>query len=119
MLKKQLRRVKRHYGIRKRIIGTEERPRLCIKRSLKHLYAQIIDDTKGITLYSFSTMDKAFQAGMKKAPKKEASKQLGEFFAGKMKEKGITKIAFDRAGFKYHGRIQALADALRAGGVDF
>ncbi|MDD5216910.1 MAG: 50S ribosomal protein L18 [Candidatus Omnitrophica bacterium] len=112
-------RIRRHRRIRKKIIGTVERPRLVIHRSLKNLYAQAIDDTTSRTLVSFSTLDHAFQSAKPKKGKVEAAKILGALFGKILKEKGIQKIAFDRGGYLYHGRVKALADALREAGIEF
>jgi large subunit ribosomal protein L18 len=112
-------RVKRHGRFRKKISGTTERPRMVIHRSLKNIYVQVIDDTKAHTLCSFSTQDKGFQKGAAKATKVQQAQKLGAFFAGQMKEKGIKKVAFDRSGYKYHGRVKALADSLREAGIEF
>ena len=119
MKKKELGRIKRHRRIRKKLSGTAERPRLTINRSLNNIYVQVIDDLKAHTLYSFSTLDKDFLKSASKATKVQKSEKLGEYFAGKLKEKGIQKIAFDRGGYKYHGRIKALAESLRKSGIDF
>lgn len=120
MLKKEMNRIKRHRSIRKRILGTPDRPRLAVHRSLKNLYVQAIDDTQARTLFSFSTQDKNFSAAVKeKTTKSSRAEKLGQFFAKSLKEKGIQKVAFDRGGFQYHGRIKALADALRKGGIEF
>jgi len=119
MLKKDLRRLKRHGKIRKRMSGTPERPRLCVHRSLKSIYVQVVDDVATRTLFSFSTLDKEFQKSKPAKGKVAAASKLGEFFAGKLKERGITKVAFDRGGYLYHGRVKALADALRQGGIEF
>lgn len=119
MLKKELSRKKRHGSIRKKISGTPERPRLCVRRSLKNLYVQVIDDMKSITLAAASTRDKNFTGTDAKRKKSEAASQLGKYFAGQLKEKGILKIAFDRAGYQYHGRIKALAEAMREAGIQF
>jgi large subunit ribosomal protein L18 len=111
-------RKRRRAAIRKRLHGTAERPRLVVFRSLKHIYAQIIDDTTGRTLASASTKGKDFEsaAGDKKTAQSFAvGQQLGE----KAMAAGITRIAFDRAGYKYHGRVKALADGARKAGLDF
>lgn len=120
MLKKQLSRLKRHGKIRKRIFGTAERPRLSVRRSLKNIYAQVIDDISSVTLASASTMDKTFSSGKAKANgNKAAAEKMGKLLAEKLKTKGIQKIAFDRSGYLYHGRIKALADSLRKEGIQF
>ncbi len=115
---KEEKRLKRHGRIRRKIFGTSERPRLVVHRSLKNLYVQIIDDAKSHTLCSFSTNMKNFLASAPKA-KVEKAEKLGQFFAEQMKEKGIKKVAFDRGGYAYHGRIKALADSLRKAGIEF
>lgn len=119
MLTKELSRIGRHKSIRKRVQGTAERPRLSVHRSAKHIYVQVIDDVQGRTLFAFSTKDKTFDVAGKKMSKSDKSGKLGDAFAPKMKEKGIIKIAFDRSGYKYHGRIKALAEALRKAGIEF
>lgn len=116
--RKEQARLGRHRSIRKKIFGTPERPRLAVHRSLKELYVQVIDDTKSQTLLSFSTQNKAFVIEAK-GTKTEKAKKLGQFFSKRLLEKGIGKIAFDRGGYQYHGRIKALADALREGGLEF
>ena len=113
-------RIKRHKRIRKRIIGTKERPRLSIRRSINHLYAQIIDDTAGKTLVSVSTLSTDLKDSVKKsAGNVKGAIALGTAIAEKCKKEGITKVVFDRAGYLYHGRVKALADAARKGGLSF
>ena len=119
MLDKEAGRLKRHGRIRKKMFGTAERPRLNVHRSLKNLYLQVIDDTQSKTLCSFSTQDKDFVKKALKATKTEKAKNLGQLFGARLKEKGIKKIAFDRGGYQYHGRIKALADSLREAGIEF
>ena len=119
MLAKEIGRIKRHERIRKKILGTPERPRLSVHRSLKNMYVQIIDDTKAHTLCSFSTRDKEFDKTAPKKGKVSRSEKLGQFFAQRLKDKGIQKVAFDRGGYKYHGRVKALADSLRQAGIEF
>lgn len=109
-------RVKRHLKVRKKIFGTTERPRLAVYRSEKNIYAQIIDDVKGVTLVSASTLDKDFN-GI--GSNKEAAKAVGELIAKKAVEKGIKEVVFDRGGFVYHGRVQNLADGAREAGLQF
>ncbi|CAM6119000.1 unnamed protein product [Calypogeia fissa] len=111
----------RHRRIRKKLNGTAERPRLAVFRSNQHLYAQVIDDTKQHTLASSSTLKKSMREDlqMSAGPTIECARRVGEEIAKVCLEKGITKVAFDRGGFVYHGRIQALADAAREGGLDF
>lgn len=116
-------RLRRKKRIRKKIIGTPERPRLCVYKSLKHIYAQIIDDTIGHTLVAASSLSPEIREKIdelkKKGGKTEVARAVGELIAKKALEKGITKVVFDRGGFKYHGRIKALADAARAAGLQF
>lgn len=109
-------RIKRHQRVRKNISGTAERPRLNVFRSLNHIYAQIIDDTKGITLVSASTMDKEFK---EYGGNCEAAKAVGKMVAEKALEKGIKAVVFDRGGYVYHGRVASLAEGAREGGLDF
>ncbi len=120
MNQKEFGRQSRHARVRKKISGTPERPRLVVHRSARSLQAQVVDDLAQRTLISFSTWDKAFlKQAPKDADKKALAKNLGIFYAGKMKEKGIANICFDRGGYLYHGRIKALADGLREGGIQF
>ena len=110
-------RVRRHKRVRNKVSGTAECPRLAVFRSNKHMEAQIIDDTKGITLVSASTYEKGnkFENGSNV----EAAKLVGKVLAERALEKGITVVVFDRGGFLYHGRVQALADAAREAGLKF
>ena len=119
MLKRELGRMKRHQSIRKKIFGTAERPRLTVHRSLKNLYVQVIDDMAARTLFSFSTADKVLTQDKTKKNKVAAAGKLGQFYAPKLIEKGIRKVAFDRSGCLYHGRIKALAESLRKAGIEF
>ena len=112
-------RSKRKRRIRKKVAGSPERPRLTVFRSAKHIYAQVIDDTKGITLVHVSTMGKDLKSGASDKAKTDAAKLVGESIAKACKDKGIAKVVFDRNGYLYHGRIKALADAAREGGLDF
>jgi large subunit ribosomal protein L18 len=115
-------RKKRHNSLRKRIEGTAERPRLAIFRSAKHIYAQVIDDVQMKTLVATSDMvlDKAAEdQADKKTDKKVRAKQVGVAIAKKCQEKGIDKVVFDRAGYKYHGRVSALAAGAREAGLKF
>ena len=107
----------RHSRVRKKITGTSERPRLNVYRSDKHIYAQIIDDTTGSTLASASTLDKSLN--LTSTSNKEAAKSVGELVAKRAIEKNIVAVVFDRGGYLYHGRIQALADAAREAGLKF
>lgn len=112
-------RKRRHRRIRKKVSGTPERPRLNVFRSLKHMYAQIIDDTRGITLAAASTLDKALRDRIGNGGNVESARLVGELVAKRALEKGITKVVFDRGGYKYHGRVKALAEAAREAGLDF
>jgi large subunit ribosomal protein L18 len=99
--------------------GTQEKPRLVIQRSLKNISAQVVDDTAGRVLFSLSTLDKEVKEKFPCAGNLKAAEFFGEFFARKAKEKGFLKIIFDRAGYLYHGRVKAFAEALRKGGLEF
>jgi large subunit ribosomal protein L18 len=109
-------RAKRQIRVRAKISGTAECPRLNVFRSAKHIYAQVIDDAAGVTLVSASTMEKDFtEAG----GNLEAAAKIGELVGNRAKEKGITAVVFDRAGYLYHGRVAALADGARKAGLEF
>jgi large subunit ribosomal protein L18 len=115
-------RGRRARRIRKKVFGTAERPRLCVRRSLRHMYAQLVDDEKGVTIIQVGSVGKDFSAGAdgKGRPAKTAvARAVGEFLAVKAKEKGVNKVVFDRKGYRYHGRVKALADAARAKGLVF
>ena len=112
-------RLRRHKRVRKKIFGTPERPRLCVFRSLRHIYAQIIDDTVGRTLVAASTLSPELRGKLKTGGNIEAARYVGELIAKKALEKGIKKVVFDRGGYKYHGRVKALAEAARKGGLEF
>ena len=109
-------RQKRHQRTRRHILGTAERPRLNVYRSLNHIYAQVIDDVNGVTLAAASSNEKDF--GMY-GGNVEAAKKVGQLVAERAKAKGIEEVVFDRGGYIYHGRVQALADAAREGGLKF
>ena len=122
MVSKQSRsemRVKKHNRLRNRFAGTAERPRLAVFRSNNHMYAQIIDDTVGNTLVAASTMEKSVKAELEKTNNVDAAAYLGKVIAEKALEKGIKDVVFDRGGFIYHGKVQALADAAREAGLEF
>lgn len=119
MRKKEELRLKRHKRIRMKMAGTPEKPRLVVHRSLKNLEAQVLDDTAGKVLFSLSTKDKGLKEKFSCAGNLRSSVLFGELFAQKAKEKGISKVIFDRAGYLYHGRIRSFADALRKGGMEF
>jgi large subunit ribosomal protein L18 len=112
-------RVKKHLKIRNRFTGTAARPRLAVFRSNNHMYAQIIDDTAGNTLVAASTLEKDVKAELNKTNDVEAAAVVGKTIAKKAIEKGITNVVFDRGGFIYQGKVQALADAAREAGLEF
>jgi large subunit ribosomal protein L18 len=105
-----------HMRIRRKLSGTAERPRLAVFRSVAHIYAQVIDDGNGVTLVSASTVDKD---GKAKGGNVAAAKTIGKLVAERAKEKGISRVVFDRGGYQYHGRVKALADAARSAGLEF
>lgn len=105
--------------IRSRVVGTAERPRLAVFKSLKHLYAQIIDDRRGVTLASASSLDGDFRAELKTGGNLAAAKKVGEIVARRAKDKGVTRVVFDRGGYQYHGKVKALAEAARENGLEF
>ncbi len=109
-------RLTRHKRVRAKIMGTADRPRLCVFRSLNNIYAQLIDDVKGVTLVSASSLDKDFEGY---GGNKEAAKKVGLNLAKKALEKGISEVVFDRAGYLYHGRVKDLAEGAREGGLKF
>ncbi len=111
-------REKRHRRIRKRVSGTPERPRLNIYRSLSHIYAQVVDDTTGHTVASASSLDKGLR-GAKAGGSISGAAEVGKLVAERAKAAGIEKVVFDRGGYLYHGRVKALADAAREGGLEF
>ena len=114
----EIRRI-RHERVRKKISGSTERPRFCVYRSLSNIYVQVIDDTKGATLVSASTLDKALKPQLESVDKKGAAKLVGKLAAERCAQKGIAEVAFDRNGYLYHGRVKMLADAAREGGLKF
>lgn len=111
-------RQKRHGRIRNRVVGNPDRPRLNVYRSLNHIYAQIIDDSKGHTLATASSLDSTLKDD-KKGGNVEGAKSVGTLIAERAKAAGVEKVVFDRGGYLYHGRVKALADAAREGGLDF
>lgn len=117
--KEQIARVRRHARVRKHVDGTLERPRLNVFRSLEHIYAQVIDDVAGNTLASASTVDTEVRKQVEGKTKAEAAKLVGQIVAERAKKAGVSKVVFDRGGYRYHGRIKALADGARDGGLDF
>jgi large subunit ribosomal protein L18 len=112
-------RVRRHVRVRKHISGNAQRPRLNVFRSLAEIYAQVIDDESGQTLASASSIDHELQVKMGGLKKSEQARLVGQTVAERAKSKGITKVVFDRGGYQYIGRIKALADGAREGGLDF
>ena len=115
----EVRRVRRQRRVRKKIVGTPERPRLCVFRSSKHIYAQVVNDLNGTTLASASTLDPDVKAQATYGGNKAAATLVGKAVAERAKQAGIDKICFDRRSYKYHGRVQALADAAREAGLQF
>ena len=112
-------RLKRHKRVRAKVKGTAEAPRLSVYRSLNHIYAQLIDDVQGNTLVTASTLDKAVKGTLEGKDKKAQAYAVGELLAKKAKEKGIEAVVFDRGGYLYTGRVAALADGARSGGLEF
>jgi large subunit ribosomal protein L18 len=110
-------RLRRQIRVRKKVFGAPERPRLVVTRSARHIYAQLIDDTQGRTLASASTMEATLRATS--GDKSDKAKQVGSLIAERAKAVGVESVVFDRAGYKYHGRIAALADGAREGGLGF
>jgi large subunit ribosomal protein L18 len=105
--------------IRRRLVGSKERPRLCVYRSNKHIYAQIVDDSQACTLVFASTLDPELKKKLKKTWDIESAKSVGILVAKRAKEKGISSVVFDRGGYIYHGRVAAVAEAARESGLDF
>jgi len=112
-------RVRRHARVRRRVSGTPGRPRLCVFRSLRHIEAQLIDDTVGHTLASASSLAPDVRKQLDGKNKTAAAEMVGSLLASRAREQGVTRVVFDRGGFKYHGRVKALADAARAAGLEF
>lgn len=122
MIKKESKNSKRkvrHVRVRRKVLGTPERPRLSIYKSLSNMYAQIIDDTTGSTLVSASTLDKDLKGKVEYAGNKEAARLVGEMVAKRALDKGIDKVVFDRGGYIYHGRVKELAEGAREAGLQF
>lgn len=117
---REIARRRRQQRVRKKVRGSDTLPRVCVYRSLKHIYVQIISDEKGATLASVSTLSPGIKSAKLKSTKSvDAAKQVGQALAQACKEKNISRVVFDRNGFMFHGRVKALADALREGGVKF
>jgi large subunit ribosomal protein L18 len=120
MKAKRARRERAHLRLRKRVQGSPERPRLSIYKSLRYIYAQVIDDEHGVTLAQANSSDPAIREAVgSSTASKEAAKRVGELVAERAKEKGVGKVVFDRGGYIYHGRVQALAEAAREKGLQF
>jgi len=117
--KSRIARKRRHTRVRARISGTADRPRLNVFRSLGHIYAQVIDDTAGHTLASASTIDRDLRDKVEGKNKSEAAKLVGELIAQRAQQAGVKTVVFDRGGYRYHGRVKALADGAREGGLKF
>jgi len=111
-------RLRRHHRVRQKISGTKEQPRLCVFRSLNHIYAQVMDDSQGRTLVAASTLDAEIK-DIKEKNKTARAELVGTLLAKRAVEKKISQVAFDRGGFRYHGRVKALAEAARKGGLKF
>lgn len=118
-IRKRQARLKRKFRVRKKILGTQERPRLTVYRSLKHIYAQIIIDSEGRTVCQASSMDKDLRGKLKGTSNKEAAKAVGALVAERAQAANIQKVVFDRNGYLYHGRVKALADGAREKGLIF
>jgi len=112
-------RLRKHERVRKKVSGTPERPRLNVFRSLKNIYAQIIDDTTGTTIVSASTIDEALKGTLAYGGNKAAAREVGKLIAKRALEKGIKQVVFDRGGYLYHGRVLELAEGAREGGLEF
>jgi len=120
MKAKRARRDKAHLRVRKRVQGTPERPRLSVYKSLRYIYAQVIDDVRGVTLAQANSSDPAVREAVGNSTAgKDAAKRVGELVAQRAKEKGVDKVVFDRGGYIYHGRVQMLAEAAREKGLQF
>jgi large subunit ribosomal protein L18 len=112
-------RRKRHARLRRALAGSTERPRLLVRRTLHHIYATLVDDSKGRTLLAASTREKDLADGLESTTNMAAAEKIGTAIATKAKQAGITHVVFDRSGLKYHGRVKALADAARQAGLEF
>jgi len=118
-IERNMLRQRRHRRVRQRVAGAPARPRLVVFRSLGHIYAQIVDDGRGATLVAASTLDPEIRDQARGQKKSEASRLVGTLVARRAKERGITRVVFDRGGYAYHGRVKALAEGARAGGLEF
>jgi len=113
------RRKSRHLRVRKKIFGTKSHPRLCVYRSLRHIYSQIVDDQRGKTIVAASTLSPEIKKKVGKMKKTQAATLVGELIAEKSKASGVKRVSFDKSGYDYHGRIKSLAEACRKGGLEF
>ncbi len=109
----------RHDRVRRKVLGTREKPRLCVFRSLKHIYAQVLDDGAGHTIACASTLEGSIRSDIETKSKVEAARLVGAAVAGRALEKGVKRVVFDRGGYKFHGRVKALADSARETGLEF
>ena len=116
---REQKRTRRHLHVRKHVAGTSQRPRVSVYRSLSQIYAQIIDDTTGKTLVAVSTIDKELREKIGKLKKAEQAKEVGKALAQRAQKAGIQQVVFDRGGYRYHGRVKALAEAAREAGLQF
>jgi large subunit ribosomal protein L18 len=118
-INRRVARLRRHGRVRRRVVGTPEQPRLNVFRSLCHIYAQVVDDSQGHTLVSASTIDPEVRAQLDGLAKTEQARVVGKVLAERAVSQGVKSVIFDRGGYKYHGRVKALADAAREGGLEF
>jgi large subunit ribosomal protein L18 len=116
---KAVARLKRHHRVRGRVFGTADRPRLSVCRSLRHIRAQVIDDERGHTLVAASTLDPELREKLVGLSKTDMSKMVGQLVAERAHQRGVEKVVFDRGGYRYHGRVKALAEGARSGGLQF
>ncbi len=115
----ELARRRRHRRVRRKVVGTAERPRLNVFRSLKHIYAQVIDDDRGHTLVAVSTLDPELRETLNSLTKTEQAKSVGKLLGERALARGVKQVVFDRGGYKYHGRVKALAEGSREAGLEF
>ena len=119
MITRSARRKSRHLRVKKKIFGTESHPRLCVYRSLRHIYARVVDDQCGKTIVAASTLSPEIKKKVEKLKKSQAAALVGELIAEKSKAAGVKRVAFDKSGYDYHGRVKSLAEACRKGGLEF
>ena len=118
-IERRQRRSRRHRRVRKKVTGTSERPRLAVKRSLNNIEGQVIDDVQGVTVIGLSTLAGDVKSSAEEMTKTERARLAGKLLAERAREKGITKVVFDRGGYLYHGRVKAFAEGAREGGLEF